>query len=85
MAIRIGPGVAIPVVFLSPGVLKTDGSPIRTSRAGRAAHPEPVASAVAHGPATHATSSTPKRVAEEAGVSYGLGPAISDLEAVGSM
>lgn len=85
MAMRIGPGVAIPVVFLSPGVLNADGKPMRTRRAGRATHPDPAASAAAHGPATQATSSIPNRVTDEAGVSYGLGPATPDREADGSI
>jgi hypothetical protein len=35
-------------------------------------HHDPTASATAQGPATHATTSMPKRVADEAIVSYGL-------------
>lgn len=73
MAIRIGPGVGTPVVFLSPGVLNTEGSPTSISKAGSIAHLVPVTSAAAQGPPTHASISIPNLVTEDAAVSYGLG------------
>ncbi len=42
MRIRTGPGVGIPVVFLSPGVLNAAGSPTSTSSAGIALPSDPV-------------------------------------------
>ena len=72
IAIRTGPGVAIPVVVLSPGVLNSAGRPTRTIKTSAAGHHDPTASATAQGPATHATISMPNLVADEATVSNGL-------------
>ncbi len=74
MTIRTGPGVAIPVTCLSPGVLNVAGSPTSRNKAGSAVQADPVASTAAHGPITHAASSIAKRKPDDAGVSYGLGP-----------
>lgn len=63
---RRGPGVATTICFLSPGVEKTDGRPIRMSRAGKISQMDNWAAA--HGPATHAIISARRRSPDVSGV-----------------
>ena len=69
IAILIGPGVAIPVVFLSPGVLNSAGRATKTRTVGIAYQPDPSRRPAAHGPAIQATTSITNRVPDEAAVS----------------
>ena len=66
---RSEPGVATMICFLSPGVEKTDGRPIRNSRAGNISQTDNWAAT--HGPATHAMISARKRRPDVSGVSKG--------------
>jgi hypothetical protein len=67
MAALTAPGVATTTWRLSPFVENTAGSPISTTATGKISHP--LTCPAAHGPATHATTSTPKRSPPEIGVS----------------
>ena len=66
---RSGPGVATMICFLSPGVEKTNGSPVRMSRAGNISQTDNWAAT--RGPVTHAMISARKRSAGVGGVSKG--------------
>ena len=80
----MGPGVGMPVVFLSPGVLNSAGRPNKTTAAGNAHHRDPSRLAAAHGPAIQATTSMTKRVPEDANVSKGLTPGRAAFERSGN-
>ncbi len=65
----IGPGVGTTTLFLSFVVEKIDGSPTRSTRAGRTSHLEYIA--MAHGPAIQAMSSDRNLSPEDINVSCG--------------